>query len=261
MTPDDPLPLAFVIVGTVASFILALSPIPLIIRIVRNKDVGFFKPDAFIAAIPFGIANGTYSMYSKQTVSFISTVITFVLYSVYLGIFIHFSKSLKRGIYKKIMIAAALGAFITGVGPAIFRIVDSSTNGHAWLVERGGVNKFVNTWLGVCATVSVAILMSGQVPAMIQVFKTKDARPISLEMTLGGLFASLAWATYASLILDVYYMISNGLGVTAGCTLLFLKLKYKNPQNAAQDNNPSVVFDDAPVETAVKDQPEQSSNP
>ena len=101
--------------------------------------------------------------------------------------------------------------------------------------------------------------MSGQVPAMIQVFKTKDARPISLEMTLGGLFASLAWATYASLILDVYYMISNGLGVTAGCTLLFLKLKYKNPQNAAQDNDPSVVFDDAPVETAVKDQPEQSN--
>jgi uncharacterized protein with PQ loop repeat len=257
MNPDDPLPLAIVIVGTVASFILALSPIPLIIRVFKTKDVGFFKPDAFIAAIPFGIANGTYSMYSKQTVSFISTMITFVLYSLYLGIFIHFSKS-KRAIYKKIMIAVALGGVITGIGPAIFRIVDSTETGRSWLEDRGGADKFVKTWLGVCATISVAILMSGQVPAMLQVFKTKDARPISLEMTLGGLFASLAWATYASLILDVYYIVSNGLGVTAGCILLVLKLKYKNPPQAIHGSNPSVIFD----ETVVKDQTElEQSNP
>jgi hypothetical protein len=67
-------------------------------------------------------------------------------------------------------------------------------------------------------------------------------------MTLGGLFASLAWATYASFILDVYYMVSNGLGVTAGCILLALKLKYKNPPQAIHESNPSVIL----YETVVK---------
>jgi uncharacterized protein with PQ loop repeat len=254
MNPDDPLPLAFVIVGTISSFILALSPIPLIVSVFRKKDVGLYKADAFIVAIPFGIANGTYSLYSGQTVSFISTMITFALYSAYLAIFLRYARSSRVSIYRKIVVAFVLAATITGIGPAVFRIVDSTYNGSMWLRERGGINLFIRTWLGVCATISVTLLLSGQVPAMIDVFKTRDARSISTEMTLGGLFASLAWMTYASLILDVYYIVCNGLGVIAGIILISLKLKFRVHPQTTPGSSQSVVFDEVPLESTVKDQ-------
>jgi uncharacterized protein with PQ loop repeat len=73
---------------------------------------------------------------------------------------------------------------------------------------------------------------------MIKVFKTKDARPISTSMTLGGLFASITWALYASLILDTYYIISNGLGVISGLLLVGLKLKYRHPPADTTDEEP-----------------------
>ena len=245
------------IVGTIASFILALSPVRLILHIFRTKDAGFYKPDAFIVSIPFGIANGTYSLYSSQTVSFISTMITFSLYSTYLGIFTHYcGKSRRHHIYKKVMVAAILGGVLTGLGPATLRIIDSTSSGAAWLQDHGGVEKFIKTWLGVCATISVTLLLSGQVPAMIEVFKTRDARPISLEMTLGGLFASIAWMTYASLIMDVYYIVSNGLGVTSGLILLVLKFKYKKtPFQGAPAPSESIVAEPVPFECVSKDEP------
>lgn len=253
MNPEDPLPLAFVIIGTVASFILALSPIPLILKVHRSKDVGFYRPDAFVVGIAFGIANGTYSVYSKQTVSFISTMITFILYSLYLGIFTYHSKTMKRSIYKKVIIVLALATFITGIGPIVFRIIDSTESGSEWVANHGGIDDLIKTWLGVCATISVTLLLSGQVPAMIQVLKTRDARPISTEITLGATFASASWMTYAILIWDMYYIISNGLGLLTGFVLIFLKLKYKYPPTAPTNQSESVVFDEVPLEAPVKD--------
>jgi uncharacterized protein with PQ loop repeat len=247
MNPNDPLPLAFVIVGTIASFILALSPVPLMYRIYKSHDVGFFKPDAFIVAVAFGIANGTYSMYSKQLVSFISTMITFVLYTVYLGMYTYYSKATRRSIYRKTLLVLIVAAFLTAVGPVVFRLVASSDSGDKWFADRGGVEKFIKTWLGVCATISVTLLLSGQVPAMIEVFKSKDARAISLEITLGALFASLAWMTYASLIMDPYFIISNSAGVFMGILSLSLKFKYR--QAPINPSSTSVVTEDVPLES------------
>ncbi len=178
----------------------------------------------------------------------------------YLWIFTRFSsQGVKRTIYRKVVSAIALGAFFTGAGPAIFRIINSTDSGNEWFLERGGVEKFITTWLGICATISVTLLLSGQVPAMMEVFKTRDARPISLEMTLGGLFASVAWMTYASLIQDVYYIVSNGLGVLCGLILITLKIMYGRPKPTATESSPSVVLDNVPLDSMSKDEPEQSN--
>ena len=241
MDPTDSLPMAVVIVGTVASFILALSPIPLVYRVIKSKELGFYRPDSFIVGAIFGIANGTYSMVSGQLISFISTMITCTLYCVYLGILIHFSKEAKRTILRKLLIAVCLAGFLTGIGPGIFRIVDSSDSGHSWFDARGGVGIYITTWLGVCATISIALLLSGQVPAMIKVFKSKDARQISTSMMLGGLFASITWCVYASLILDPYFMVSNGLGVVSGLLLVALKLKYRTPTVLTAEEEPHSI--------------------
>ena len=83
-------------------------------------------------------------------------------------------------------------------------------------MENGEVTRFVKTWLGVCACASVTMLFAGQLTNIAQVIKHRDARSISVWMMIGGLFASSMWLTYASMILDPYYMTANGLGLLAG---------------------------------------------
>lgn len=228
MKPTDPIPTIIVIIGTVAGFILALSPLPLVYKVYRSKELGFYRPDPFIAGLVFGIANGTYSLFSNQLISFISTAITFTLYSIYLLVFIYFAGSSRRRIIVKAGIAILIGATITGIGPIIFLIIDGTSDGEAWLEERGGVESFIRTWLGVCATISIMLLLSGQLSGMVKVIRTKDARSISTLMMIGGLMCSITWTVYASLIVDPYYITANAVGVMSGLTLLILKLKYRD---------------------------------
>lgn len=237
MKPTDTLPTIIVILGTIAGFILALSPLHMVHQVYRSKELGFYRPDAFITGLVFGIANGAYSLYSNQVISFISTAITFSLYSSYLGVFIYFAGSSRNSILKKAGIAILMATFFTSIGPIIFHIIDATENGQGYFDERGGVGGFIQTWLGVCAAISIMLLLSGQLPGMIKVIKTKDARPISTYMMIGGLICSMTWTLYASLIVDPYYLTANAIGVLSGLTLLALKLKYKSVDAPQPENN------------------------
>jgi len=235
MKPTDTIPTIIVILGTIAGFVLALSPIPMASKVYKNKELGYYRPDAFIAGLVFGIANGTYSLYSNQIISFISTAITLTLYAGYLSIFIFFGGKERRSIIRKASIAIMIGSFFTGVGPIVFHIVDSTTGGKHWLDQRGGPQPFIRTWLGVCAAISITLLLSGQLSGMLKVIKTRDSRPISTYMMIGGLVCSLTWTIYASLIVDPYYITANGIGVLSGVILLALKLKYRSPIERLDD--------------------------
>ncbi len=240
MDPASTLPLVVSIVGTISSCIMQLSPIPVMIRIHKTKDVGFYRPDPFIIGVCFGLVNGTYSIYSNQLVSAISTGIGLLLYSIYLVLFIYHSK-VKRSILKRTCIFITTSVFLTAVGPVIFLLVNRSESGSAWFNEHGGIHTFISTWLGVCATLSVVMLFSGQLTNLVEVVKKKDARSISLAMALGGLFCSIAWAVYATLILDPYYMTANGIGVLSGITQITLKKMYKEKPAVVPDSDDTDV--------------------
>ena len=236
MDPASTLPLVVSIIGTISSCVMQLSPIPVMVRIHKYKDVGFYRPDPFIIGICFGLVNGTYSIYSNQLVSAISTGIGLLLYSIYLVLFVYHSK-IKRSVLKRTCIFIAISVFLTAVGPVIFLLVNRSASGNAWFNEHGGIHTFISTWLGVCATLSVVMLFSGQLTNLVEVIKKKDARSISLIMALGGLFCSIAWTVYACLILDPYYMTANSIGVISGITQLTLKRMYKEkPAVVASDS-------------------------
>ncbi len=240
MDPSSTLPLVVSIVGTISSCVMQLSPIPVMRRIRTSGDVGFYRPDPFIIGVCFGLVNGTYSIYSNQLVSAISTGIGLVLYSIYLILFVYHSKA-KRSILKRASIFVGASVFITAIGPVVFLIVNQSESGSAWFTEHGGIKKFISTWLGVCATLSVVMLFSGQLTNLVEVVKKKDARSISLSMALGGLFCSIAWAVYASLILDPFYMIANGIGVLSGIIQLALKKKYKEKPAVVSDSDSTEI--------------------
>jgi uncharacterized protein with PQ loop repeat len=236
MDPARTLPLVVSIIGTISSCAMQLSPIPVMIRIRKSRDVGFYRPDPFIIGVCFGLVNGTYSIYSNQLVSAISTGIGLILYSIYLILFVYYSKS-KHPILKRTCIFVGLSVFLTAIGPVVFILVNRSSSGEQWFTEHGGLDKFISTWLGVCATLSVVLLFSGQLTNLVEVVKKKDARSISLSMALGGLFCSIAWAVYASLILDPFYMTANGIGVVSGIVQLTLKKKFKEKPTVVSDSD------------------------
>ena len=241
MDPASTLPLVVSIVGTVSSCVMQLSPIPVMIRIHKSRDIGFYRSDPFIIGICFGLVNGTYSIYSNQLVSAISTGIGLLLYSIYLSLYIYHSK-VRRSVLKRTCIFISISVFLTAIGPVIFLLVNQSESGSAWFLERGGIEKFISTWLGVCATLSVVMLFSGQLTNLVEVLKKKDARSISLAMALGGLFCSITWTVYACLILDPFYMTANAIGIVSGITQLTLKKLYKEKQPSQ-----TVVSDDTDI--------------
>jgi len=254
MDPSDTLPLVISIIGTVTSFAMQLSPIPVIMEIVRSKDVGYFRSDPFIIGICFALVNGAYSIYSSQLVSAISCGIGLALYSIYLIFFSIHSKS-KRALMKKLVIFLLVCGFLTAIGPVVFILVDKSESGHTWLEDRGGLDQFIDTWLGVCATLSIIMLFSGQLTNIAEVIKNKDARSISTSMAIGGLVCSITWAVYAGLIVNAYYIVSNGIGVLSGILQLSLKRAYPTTGVPASGTEAVLTADDDIEMPLSPDQP------
>ena len=200
----------------------------MILEIYKRKNVGSYRPDAFIVGIAFGLVNGTYSLYSGQIVSVISTGITCLAYALYLKAYTMYTSVSNRAIFVKLAIVVSVGCSITALGPVAFVITESTLSGHDWMASRGGIDKFVNIWLGTCATISVMLLYSGMLSSMVDVVKRKDASSISGYMVIGGLLTSVIWTVYASLILDPFYIVANGVGILSGTVLAGLKLGYGN---------------------------------
>lgn len=214
MNPADPIAMGFAIAGTVSSYIMAFSPMPVMCKIVFTwKDVGKYRADPFIVGIVYGLVNGVYSLYAGHFVSFLSCAIASSLYIIYLVIYIYYAKT-RVYVGRRLFIAVALAVSITGIGPLVYMLVHDQTN------------MFVSTWLGVCACITIVLLFSGQLTNIIQVIRDRDASSISVAMMCGGLFCSIMWTVYASLVMDLYFLTSNAIGIAAGLTQAFLLCKY-----------------------------------
>lgn len=227
MDPTDTAPFVISIIGTFAGTLLQLSPMGVVREIGRNKRVGCYRPDPFITSIGCGLVNGTYSILSHQLISTVSCGICVLLSAAYLLIYMYYSDHKVRDI-RKTTIYLLVAVILTALGPIIYALVDSSDAGHDWLESNGGLANMINIWVGVCATISIALMYSGQLTNMAYVVKMKDARSISLAIASCGLFCSASWAIYAGLILNPYFLISNGLGVVSSTTQLILKRMYPN---------------------------------
>lgn len=225
MDPADTAPFVISIIGTISSAVLQLSPLGVVREIRRNQKVGCYRPDPFITGVGFGLINGAYSIISGQLISAISCGIGLSLFTSYLLTYVYYSHHKARDIRKTtIFLLVSLG--ITGIGPLIFTLVDTSDSGHNWLEANGGLTNMIHIWVGICATISIVLMFSGQLTNMAEVIRLKDARSISLMMACGGLFCSVSWAIYAGLILNPYYIVSNGLGVISASTQIVLKRMY-----------------------------------
>jgi hypothetical protein len=227
MDPTETAPLVVSIIGTFAGTLLQLSPMGIVREIRQNKNVGCYRPDPLIATTGCGLVNATYSILSSQLISTISCCICVTLSTGYITTYIYYSDRRVHDI-RNTTIYLLVALIVTALGPIIYAIVDSSDAGHDWQESNGGLVNMINIWVGVCATISIALMYSGQLTNMAYVVKMKDSRSISLAIASCGLFCSTSWTIYAGLILDPYFLISHGLGVVSSTTQLILKRVYPN---------------------------------
>jgi uncharacterized protein with PQ loop repeat len=228
MDPSSSVPTAFALLGTISSFSLAISPVPVVIQIFRSRSVGSFLPDFFIIGTIYGFVNGTYTIVTNQTVALVSNCISIIFYLFYLVVYSIYAPMESRvAIWRKFGLWFSLAALITGMGPSIFGLLSLSPAGADWMDSRGGRASIVATWLGVCSAVSITALFSGQLTNIVSVIRNRDSSSISIWMALGGLFCSISWTVYSVLILDWFYIISNLIGDIAGLVQVALKIKYR----------------------------------
>lgn len=214
MEPSDPLPLAVSLAGLVFSTILQLSPVPVMVRIARQKSVGPYRPDPFVLSIVFGIINGVYALYTNQITGAASNYFGLATSVVYLGTYIYYVGTPRKKVIIKAGIVILTAFATTGLGVIILTLA---------------VNRYdlVEIWLGIATTVSTIVNFFGQLTNIIEIVRTKNAQSISIEMAIGVLLASSCWTIYAVLIENIFYITSGSLGILSGVTQIALKIAFR----------------------------------
>jgi hypothetical protein len=239
MDPEDSLPLAFVIVGSAASVVLYLSPIPLIIAIVRSGAVGMARPDSFIIGVSYSLANGAYPAITGQFVPVITSSIALLLYSVYLTLFLLFAGDKRRQFLVRWVLFFLFSMVVLFSGPVVVWSIQPD-----YLKPVGGVQYFVSMWFGVCACVANILLLSGQMTSIRQVVRDRDSSSIDGIMLAGGTLCSLCWTTYGCLILDPFYMTGTITGDIVCFVQIFVKVYFRKQKCITSNPAAQVIAGD-----------------
>ena len=64
-------------------------------------------------------------------------------------------------------------------------------------------------------------------PQVIQIWKTKSAKDLSLQMLLLLILGVSMWLTYGILVMDAAIIYTNSMVLTMSLIMLFFKMKYK----------------------------------
>jgi MtN3 and saliva related transmembrane protein len=80
---------------------------------------------------------------------------------------------------------------------------------------------------GTCTSLAAA-------PQLIKAWKTKEVKDISLKMFLLYVIGVGLWLFYGVLKSDTPIVITNSISLAFNAAMLFLKLKYKDKPDAAQ---------------------------
>lgn len=83
-----------------------------------------------------------------------------------------------------------------------------------------------STWVGIAASAFTSLSL---VPQLIKLWKTKDAKDVSILMLLVLLTGLGLWVLYGSMLTDLIIIIANGIAflinlVTMGVTLYYKRL-------------------------------------
>nr|QHT64209.1 sugar efflux transporter 8 [Litchi chinensis] len=212
------------IIGNVISFGLFLSPSPTFWRIIKRKSVEEFQPYAYIAAClncMFWVLYGLPVVHPDSILVVTINGVGLVLELIYLSIFCiydHENKGRKK---------VALGL----LGEVIFVGIMAG-------ITFGCFHTYVKRSLlvGVICDVFNIIMYASPLLIAKKVITTKSVEFMPFYLSLAGFANGSIWTAYALIKLDLYIVISNGLGAFFGLLQLILyAIYYKSTPKKSED--------------------------
>ncbi|XP_010555891.1 PREDICTED: bidirectional sugar transporter SWEET8 [Tarenaya hassleriana] len=229
------------IVGNVISFFLFASPVPTFWRIVKNKSVEEFQVYPYIATVMNCMLWVFYGLPVVHTDSILVTTINgvgLVVEAIYLSIFFIYSKQQKntrRNII--LLLLLEIAAVVAVVLITLFAL-------HTTFAKQ--------TFVGVlCDAFNIAMYGS---PCLVigKVIKTRSVEYMPFWLSFVSFINAAIWTSY-SLIhkLDLYVLISNGMGTLLCASQLIVYFVYRGSTPKVKDAEKPAVVEFSPSAVAA----------
>ncbi|CAK8533721.1 unnamed protein product [Lathyrus sativus] len=215
------------IIGNVISFVLFFSPAPTFYKIIKKKDVEEFKPDPYIATVlncAFWVFYGLPFVHPNSLLVVTINGVGLVFEFVYLTIFYVYSNNKGR---KKLLLYLVIEAIFFAAIVLITMLALHGTTKRSLVV-------------GIVCDIFNILMYVSPLTVMAKVIKTKSVEYMPFWLSLANFLNGLCWTTYALIHpLDIYVLISNGIGVISGLVQLllyaFFWCKGENKKEAEDD--------------------------
>ncbi|EOY20683.1 Nodulin MtN3 family protein [Theobroma cacao] len=206
------------IIGNVISFFLFLSPTPTFVKIWKAKSVQEFKPDPYIATVlncMMWVFYGLPFVHPDSLLVITINGIGLVIELTYVAIFFIYSPWSKR---RKIVLALVIEVIFMAVVIFITLFFFHTTK------IRSGI-------VGILAIIFNVIMYSSPLTVMKLVIRTKSVKYMPFYLSVFNFLNGIVWVVYASLKLDPYILVPNGMGSLLGLLQLILYAAYYRTTN------------------------------
>ncbi|KAI5313855.1 hypothetical protein L3X38_043031 [Prunus dulcis] len=205
------------IVGNVISFFLFTSPFTTFLKIIKQKSVGEFKADPYVATL---LNCAMWSFYGMPFVHPDSVLVVtingcgFVIELIYIAIFLTYSSNAKRRILIALLVEVIFFAVVVFVTLHFLH----TTKGRSMII-------------GILCIVFNIIMYASPLTIMKMVIKTKSVKYMPFTLSLANFCNGIVWLIYALIKFDPYILVPNGLGSISGLVQLILYATYYKTTN------------------------------
>ncbi|KAI6671269.1 hypothetical protein NL676_006154 [Syzygium grande] len=197
------------IIGNVISFGLFISPCPTFYRIIKHKSVEEFHVYPYLATVLNCIFWVIYGLpFVRPDTILVATIngVGLVIELIYICIFFFYAPN--KGRKKVVYCLCGEVVFIAAVS-LVFLLVFHD-------------HKRRTLAFGIICDVFNIIMYSSPLTIMKKVITTKSVEYMPFYLSLANFLNGCVWTAYALIKLDVFILISNGLGALSGAAQLIL---------------------------------------
>ncbi|VVA21990.1 PREDICTED: bidirectional sugar transporter [Prunus dulcis] len=205
------------IIGNVISFFLFTSPFTTFLKIIKQKSVGEFKADPYVATL---LNCAMWSFYGMPFVHPDSVLVVtingcgFVIKLICIAIFLTYSSNAKRRILIALLVEVIFFAVVVFVTLHFLH----TTKGRSMII-------------GILCIVFNIIMYASPLTIMKMVIKTKSVKYMPFTLSLANFCNGIVWLIYALIKFDPYILVPNGLGSISGLVQLILYATYYKTTN------------------------------
>lgn len=209
------------LLGIIIGIMLALSPVPTFIDIaVHSKSTGGYTVAPYISSL---LCCSLWLLYALLAGSSKSELIplnlmSFIIYSLYCGVFMYYSSSRFR----------------------ILQIYMAGATSLAVAILVGLLTQSL-MFIGVLATLANCVMFAAPLAVMQAVIETRSVRYMPFLLSFSSFLCATTWLAWALVVDDYFVLIPNALGTIFGITQLGLYSMYFRP-----------TFEEEAIATAVR---------